>query len=56
MDAACSTYEEEERCVQGFGGKPEGKRPLRIPSTDGNIIYDGTSGSGMLGFGLDRCG
>jgi len=53
MSGACSTHEEEERCVQGFGGKPGGKRPLRRPSTDGSIIYDGSSGSGMLGFGLD---
>jgi hypothetical protein len=28
MGGACSTYGREERCVQGFGGKPEGKRPL----------------------------
>jgi hypothetical protein len=25
------TYGEEERCIQGFIGKPEGKRPLRRP-------------------------
>jgi len=31
MGGACSTYEEEERCVQGLGEKPEGKRPLRRP-------------------------
>ena len=25
---ACDTYEGEERCIQGLGGEPEGKRPL----------------------------
>jgi len=28
MGGACSTYGREERCIHGFGGKPEGKRPL----------------------------
>jgi hypothetical protein len=28
MDGDCSTYGGEERCIQSFGGKPEGKRPL----------------------------
>jgi hypothetical protein len=28
MDRACSTHEREEKCKGGFGGKPEGKRPL----------------------------
>ena len=28
MDGACKRYEGEGRCIQGFGGKPEGKRPL----------------------------
>jgi hypothetical protein len=26
MGGACSTYGGEERCLKGFGGKPEGKR------------------------------
>jgi len=26
-----STYGGEERCIQGFVGKPEGKRPLGRP-------------------------
>jgi len=29
MGEACSTYGWEERCIQGFGGKSEGKRPLK---------------------------
>jgi len=28
MGGACSTYGGDERCIQGLGGKPEGKRPL----------------------------
>ena len=28
MSVARSTYGGEERCTQGFGGEPEGKRPL----------------------------
>jgi hypothetical protein len=28
MGGACSTHGGEEECVQGFGGKPEGKKPL----------------------------
>jgi hypothetical protein len=27
MGGACSTYEGEEMCIQGFGGESEGKRP-----------------------------
>jgi hypothetical protein len=26
-----STHEGEETCIQGFGGKPEGNRPLERP-------------------------
>ena len=28
MGGACSAYRTKERRIQGFGGKPEGKRPL----------------------------
>ena len=28
MGGACGAYGVGERCTQGFGGKPEGKRPL----------------------------
>jgi hypothetical protein len=28
MSGACSTQGRGEKCIQGFGGKPEGKRPL----------------------------
>ena len=36
MGGACSTY--GERCLQGFGGKPEGKDHLEDPDVDGRII------------------
>jgi len=28
MGGACSTYGGEERCIEGFGGKRDEKRPL----------------------------
>jgi len=31
MGVACSMYGREERCIQGFVGKPEVKRPLGKP-------------------------
>jgi hypothetical protein len=31
MDWACSTYRGQDRCIQEFGGKPEGKMPLGKP-------------------------
>jgi len=31
MGGACGTYGGEERYKQGFGGKPEGKKPLERP-------------------------
>ena len=31
MGGACGTFGGEEWHVQGFGGKPEGKRPLGKP-------------------------
>jgi len=42
MGGACSAYREGERCVQSFGGKPEGKRPLGRPRSrwEDNIRMD----------------
>ena len=42
MVGACSTYGGEERCIQSFDGKPEGKRPLGKPTRrwEGNIKMD----------------
>jgi hypothetical protein len=34
MGEACSAYGGEDRPIQGFGEKPEGKRPLGRPSVD----------------------
>jgi hypothetical protein len=31
MGEACGMYGEEEKCVRGFGGKPEAKRPCGRP-------------------------
>jgi len=31
MGGACSACEEEQRRIQGFGGKPEGRGPLERP-------------------------
>ena len=31
MVGACSTYGEEDGCIQGFGGEPVGKRPRGRP-------------------------
>jgi hypothetical protein len=39
MGGACSTYGEEERRTQGFGGDTWGKRDhLEDPAVDGRII------------------
>jgi hypothetical protein len=32
MDGACSTYDREERCIQGLVGRPERKKPLERPT------------------------
>jgi len=32
MGGACNTYGGEDMCIQGFGGKPRGKRPLGRPT------------------------
>ena len=39
---ACSMYEEKDSFIQGFGGTPEGKRPLGRPShrLEDNINMD----------------
>jgi len=31
MGGACSTYGEDRRCIQGFGGETRGKEPLGRP-------------------------
>jgi len=38
MGEACSTYGGEERHIEGFVGKSEGKRPVEDPGLNGEII------------------
>jgi hypothetical protein len=42
MGGTCSTYGEKEKCMQGFGGEPEGKTPLGRPrhSWEDNNMMD----------------
>ena len=48
MDDACSTYGREERYINGYGGGPEGKRPLGRPRCRQEINQkNGSSRSGM---------
>jgi hypothetical protein len=38
IGGACSVHGVHEKCVQDFGWKPEGKRPLHSIDVDGRII------------------
>ena len=38
MGGNVARIEGEERCIQGFVGKPEGRRSLGRPGIDGSII------------------
>ena len=38
LSGTCSTYGGVERCIQSFGGKPEGNRHLEVLGVDGRII------------------
>jgi hypothetical protein len=40
MGEACNMYGGEEKRIQGFGGKLEGKRPLGRPRWKENITMD----------------
>jgi len=42
MGGTCTAYGGGERCVQGIGGEPEGRRPLGRPRHrwEGNIRMD----------------
>jgi len=31
LGGACGAYLGQEKCIQGFDGRPEGKRPLERP-------------------------
>jgi len=57
MGGACSTYGGEHKCIQGFGGKPEGKRPLGRPRRRWEVtIKMVLQEVGGGGHGLDRSG
>jgi len=57
MGGEYSTYGGEKRCIQGFGGKFEGKRLLGRPRQrwENNIKMDLQEG-GLWRCGLDRAG
>jgi len=38
MCGACDMYGKQERFIQGFGGRPKGKRPLGRPKPRWGII------------------
>jgi len=53
MGGACSTYDEEERLIQGFGGKTRRKETTReTPGLDGRIIL--SSGVPRGGWGVQH--
>ena len=60
MRGACSTHGGEERRIQGFGGEPEGKRPLGRPRRrwEDNIKMDlqevGCGGMDWIKLAQDR--
>jgi hypothetical protein len=53
MGGAFSTYWREERCVQGFVGKPDYKRQLGRPTRRWGIILKWIFKNLRGGFGLD---
>jgi hypothetical protein len=55
MDGECSTYRGEERRIQGFDGKPEGKRPFGKPRRRWGVILRWIFRKWDVGHGLDRC-
>jgi len=64
MGGAGSTYGEEEKCIQGFGGKPKGKKPFGRPRHrwEDNINMDiqevgwGESWTGFIWLRIGTCG
>jgi len=57
VGGAYSVYGGEGRRIQGFGGGNLRERDYLVdPGVDGRIILNGSSGSGIWGFGLGRAG
>ena len=56
MSGACSAYGGEERRIQSFGGKPEGKNHLGDPGVDGRITLRCIFRKWDVGYELDRAG
>jgi hypothetical protein len=57
MGGACSTYGGRGELSAGFGwGNMRERNHLGDPGVDKRIILRWISGSGMLGYGLDRDG
>ena len=60
MGGECGTYRRQERCLQGFGGRPEGRRPLGRPRRrwENNIKMDlqevGCGGTDWIELAHDR--
>ena len=55
MGGACSTHGGQERCIQGFGGRSEGKNHLEDPGVDDRILlkcifkkWDGEVCTGLI--------
>jgi hypothetical protein len=56
MGGSHSAYGEERGVYRVLVGKSEGKRLLGRPRLRWRIIINGSSGSGMWWYGLDRTG
>ena len=56
MGGACSAYGEKRGVYRFLAGKLRDRDHLEDPGMDGRIILNGSSGSGMWGYGLDRAG
>ena len=63
MGGSYSTYGGHERCIQGFGGGPQGKKNLEDISVEGMIIlklilnkWDGEARTGFIWFRIGTRG
>ena len=58
LGRACGTQGRHEKCIQGFGGEPDGKRPLGRPrrKREDNIEMDLQAGMGFIWPRTGTCG